>query len=51
MTTDESYEISDEGIAIIESGLSLRHAHELKTGCSARDLCTECRHAIGEVGP
>ena len=36
-------EISDEGVAVIEAGLSLRQAHELKTGCSAENLCDRCR--------
>lgn len=42
--------ITDEGKAIVEAGLSLRHAHELKTGCSVDNLCRECRCAIGEEG-
>jgi hypothetical protein len=40
--------ITAEGAAVIESGLSLRQAHEIKTGCSPDKLCEECRRAIGE---
>lgn len=35
--------ITEEGVAVVESGLTLRQAHELKTGCSGDDLCRECR--------
>jgi hypothetical protein len=45
---NEQIEITDEGVAVIESGLSLRQAHEIKTGCSPDELCAECRRAIGE---
>jgi hypothetical protein len=41
-------EITPEGIAVVEAGLSLRQAHEIKTGCSPDDLCQECRTAIGD---
>lgn len=40
--------ISDEGKAVIESGLSVRQAHEIKTGCTPDQLCAECLKAIGE---
>ncbi len=41
--TDESLQISERGMAVIESGLTLRQAHEIKTGCSQDNLCAECR--------
>lgn len=39
--------ITPEGVAVIESGLTLRQAHEIKTGCTPDDLCADCRKAIG----
>lgn len=39
--------ISEEGIAVVESGLTVRQAHEVKTGCSADELCRECRAYLG----
>jgi hypothetical protein len=41
MSSDE-IQISDEGVAVVESGLSLRQAHEIKTGCSPEVPCAEC---------
>lgn len=35
--------ISGEGAAIVESGLTVRQAHEIKTGCSAENPCDNCR--------
>lgn len=43
---DEEIEITEEGVAVIESGLSLRQAHEIKTGCSPDDLCDECHRYL-----
>ncbi|WP_158087254.1 hypothetical protein [Mycobacterium aquaticum] len=34
--------ITDKGKAVIESGLSLRQAHEIETGCSQRRPCRDC---------
>lgn len=34
--------ITEEGKAVVESGLSLRQAHEIKTGCAPDALCAEC---------
>jgi hypothetical protein len=34
--------ITEEGAAVVESGLSLRQAHEIKTGCAPDALCAEC---------
>lgn len=36
------YEITEEGKAVVESGLTVRQAHEIKTGCSPTDICEEC---------
>lgn len=41
--SDDEIEITEEGVAVIESGLTLRQAHEIKTGCSPDHLCDECR--------
>lgn len=38
-------QITPRGQALVEAGLSVRHAHELETGCSAENLCDECREA------
>lgn len=40
--------ITAEGAAVVESGLTLRQAHELKTGCSADNPCAECRILMGD---
>ncbi|WP_454199540.1 hypothetical protein [Nocardia sp. Marseille-Q1738] len=39
---DEPLEITEKGRALIESGLSTRHLHELETGCTAERLCERC---------
>lgn len=39
----EEFDITEKGRAVIESGLSLRHVHELETGCRDGDLCARCR--------
>ncbi|OXR46638.1 hypothetical protein B7C42_01612 [Nocardia cerradoensis] len=36
-------QLTDRGAAIVECGLSVRHMHELETGCSPDNLCAECR--------
>lgn len=41
--------ITERGRAVIESGLTLRQAHEIETGCSPEDLCEECREAISNA--
>lgn len=41
--TDKSLQISERGMSVIECGLTLRQAHEIKTGCSQDNLCAECR--------
>lgn len=41
--------ITESGKAVIESGLTLRQAHEIKTGCSPEALCEECERYI--AGP
>lgn len=43
MTQFGELRITEEGVAVVESGLTLRQAHELKTGCSGDDLCRDCR--------
>lgn len=40
--TDEPLQITEKGRALIESGLSTRHLHELETGCTAERLCERC---------
>lgn len=34
------------GAAVVECGLSVRQAHELRTGCSAGDPCARCRRDL-----
>ena len=43
LRTAEPVQISERGMSVIESGLTLRQAHEIKTGCSQDNLCAECR--------
>lgn len=38
--------ITDRGQAVIESGLTLRQAHEIETGCTPDQLCDRCRKDI-----
>lgn len=45
---DQTVSITAEGAAVVESGLTLRQAHELKTGCSAANPCDECRKLMGD---
>lgn len=40
--------ITDAGAAVVESGLTTRQAHELKTGCSEANPCDECRNLTGD---
>jgi hypothetical protein len=37
-----TYTLTEKGKAIMESGLSVRQAHEIETGCSPHQLCGEC---------
>lgn len=46
--SDEPLEITEKGRALIESGLSTRHLHEIETGCSSESLCTRCRCDLGD---
>ena len=39
---EESVRISESGRAVVESGLTVRQAHEIKTGCSPDNLCERC---------
>lgn len=39
--TDE-IEITNRGRAVVESGLSLRQAHEQLTGCTEANPCVKC---------
>lgn len=39
--------ITDRGRAVIESGLTLRQAHEIETGCTPDQLCDRCRKDLG----
>jgi len=38
--------VTDKGRAVVESGLSVRHVHEIETGCSAENPCAECQHYL-----
>ena len=40
--------ITDRGAAVIESGLSVRQAHEIQTGCHPDSPCEKCREADDE---
>jgi hypothetical protein len=40
---NEPLEITEKGRALIESGLSTRHLHEIETGCSVHRLCADCQ--------
>jgi hypothetical protein len=42
-------QITDRGQAVIESGLSLRQAHEIETGCTPDELCDRCRNDIDDT--
>lgn len=44
---NEPVEITEKGRAVVESGLTLRQAHEIETGCSASNLCDRCRRDLG----
>lgn len=41
-------QITDEGVAVVEAGLTVRQAHELRTGCSVGNPCARC---ISDFGP
>nr|WP_165964941.1 hypothetical protein [Mycobacterium eburneum] len=43
-------EITERGKAVIESGLSVRQAHEIRTGCSPHAPCADCVRAINQEG-
>jgi hypothetical protein len=34
--------VTDKGAAVVESGLSVRQAHEIETGCTQNDPCRAC---------
>ncbi len=38
--------ITARGIAVIESGLTVRQAHEIETGCTDADPCDNCRRYL-----
>jgi hypothetical protein len=44
--TPEHLTVTEKGRAVIESGLSLRQAHEIETGCSPDHLCPECQECV-----
>jgi hypothetical protein len=44
--TDDEIEITKEGVAVVESGLTVRQAHEIKTGCSPANPCDDCRRYL-----
>ena len=35
--------ITESGKAVVESGLTTRQAHEIRTGCSPENRCADCR--------
>ena len=43
----DELQITDRGSAVIESGLTLRQAHEIETGCTPDELCDHCRKYLG----
>lgn len=44
---NDRFRITPRGEALIESGLSLRQAHELETSCTTANYCDECRRSMG----
>jgi hypothetical protein len=42
MKPENEVAITTRGMAVVESGLTMRQAHEILTGCSADELCEEC---------
>lgn len=42
------WHLTAEALAIVESGLTVRQAHEIRTGCSADTPCAQCRRDFGE---
>ena len=38
--------ITESGKAVVESGLTTRQAHELRTGCSPENQCDDCRDSL-----
>jgi hypothetical protein len=43
----DEIEISDLGRAVVESGLTVRQAHEIRTGCSTEAPCAQCLRDFG----
>lgn len=43
MILNGSYHVTDQGAAVIESGLTVWQAHEIKYGCSRDKPCEKCR--------
>lgn len=39
----ERVQITNKGRAVVESGLTIRQAHEIERGCSAEKLCASCQ--------
>lgn len=35
--------LTERGKAVVESGLTVRQAHEIRTGCSPDSHCEKCR--------
>ncbi|MFZ2178086.1 MAG: hypothetical protein WAW17_29485 [Rhodococcus sp. (in: high G+C Gram-positive bacteria)] len=44
--TDKRIEITDLGRAVVESGLTVRQAHEIANDCSAEHPCDDCSREI-----
>jgi hypothetical protein len=38
----KAFEITDRGRAVVESGLTVRQAHEQLTGCTPDNPCVKC---------
>ena len=51
MKEHEAVEISESGRAVVESGLTVRQAHEITTGCSPDNLCERCWRDLGMNRP
>ena len=46
--SENRFEITERGKAVIESGLTLRQAHEIERDCSAEKLCASCELIEGQ---
>lgn len=38
--------LTERGVAVVESALTVRQAHEIKTGCSAETPCANCQRYL-----